>query len=241
MTKYSTGDIAKLCGISIRTVQFYDAQGLLIPSEVSEGGRRVYLEEDLKRMKIICFLREIGLSLNSIKEILFEGDFSKVISTLLDEQEQSLLTEINELQRKLDLIKGIKGELTCVEKFSLEFIGDIAYAMENKKQMKKIQTILLVTGIPFSIIQVSTIILWISTGIWWPFVVYILLEIPFAIWVMRYYNKHVVYICPHCHDIFKPRWKELLVSRHTSFLRKLTCSGCKTKGYCIETVGGTTR
>ena len=240
MTKYSTGEIAKLCGITIRTVQFYDSQGILIPSEVSEGGRRVYLEEDLKRMKIVCFLREIGLSIHNIRELLFGGDFSTVISTLLDQQEETLHTEMNELQKKLDLIKGIKGELTCVEKFSLEFIGDIAYAMENKKKMKKIQTILLVTGIPFSIIQVSTIVLWISTGIWWPFVVYLLLEIPFAVSVMRYYNKHVVYICPHCHEVFKPGWKELIVSRHTSFLRKLTCSGCKIKGFCIETIEGTT-
>ncbi len=56
MPKYTTGELAKLCGITVRTVQYYDTRGILIPSELSEGGRRLYSEDDLKRMKIICFL-----------------------------------------------------------------------------------------------------------------------------------------------------------------------------------------
>ena len=66
MSKYTTGEIAKLCNVSVRTVQYYDDRGILIPSELSEGGRRLYTDDDLKRMHIICFLREIGLPINSI-------------------------------------------------------------------------------------------------------------------------------------------------------------------------------
>ena len=51
MSKYTTGEIAKLCGVSVRTVQYYDSRNILIPSELSEGGRRLYSEQDLKRMK----------------------------------------------------------------------------------------------------------------------------------------------------------------------------------------------
>ncbi len=46
MSKYTTGEIAKLCGVSVRTVQYYDERGILIPSELSEGGRRLYSEDD---------------------------------------------------------------------------------------------------------------------------------------------------------------------------------------------------
>ena len=60
MSKYTTGELAKLCGVSVRTVQYYDTRGILVPSELSEGGRRLYSEDDLKLMKIICFLREAG-------------------------------------------------------------------------------------------------------------------------------------------------------------------------------------
>ena len=41
-SRYTTGDIAKLTGVSVRTVQYYDAKGLLIPNEISDGGRRLY-------------------------------------------------------------------------------------------------------------------------------------------------------------------------------------------------------
>ena len=72
MSKYSTGEIAKLCSVTVRTVQYYDTRGILIPSELSEGGRRLYSEDDLKRMKIICFLRELDLPLGAIAQILKE-------------------------------------------------------------------------------------------------------------------------------------------------------------------------
>ena len=48
MSKYTTGELAKLCGVSVRTVQFYDTKGLLPPSELSEGGRRLYSDDDLQ-------------------------------------------------------------------------------------------------------------------------------------------------------------------------------------------------
>ena len=38
MSKYTTGEIAKLCGVSVRTVQYYDSRNILVPSELSEGG-----------------------------------------------------------------------------------------------------------------------------------------------------------------------------------------------------------
>lgn len=57
--KYTTGEMAKLCGVSVRTVQYYDKRGILMPDELSEGGRRIYSEDDLHKLRIICFLRSI--------------------------------------------------------------------------------------------------------------------------------------------------------------------------------------
>ena len=72
MSKYTTGEIARLCGVSVRTVQYYDTRNILVPSELSEGGRRLYSENDLKRMRIICFLRELDLSIDAMSQILKE-------------------------------------------------------------------------------------------------------------------------------------------------------------------------
>ena len=237
MSKYTTGEIAKLCGVSVRTVQYYDSRNILIPSELSEGGRRLYSEEDLKRMKIICFLRDAGLPINSIGELLSEEDPGSVISVLLEQQEQVLREEVSERQTKLDMLDGIKRELKSIVNFSVESIGDIAYAMENKKKMRRLHAILLITGIPLGIIQWTSIILWIATGIWWPCILYVLVAVPYAVWVSNFYFSRVAYICPQCHEVFKPVFREAFWARHTPTLRKLTCTCCGYKGFCVETYG----
>lgn len=237
MSKYTTGEIAKLCGVSVRTVQYYDTRNILIPSELSEGGRRLYSEDDLQKMKIICFLRNVGLPINSISQLLSEEDPGSVISILLEQQEQVLREEIQERQQKLQMIDGLSHELKGLENFSVESIGDIAHIMQNKKKLRKLHAILLITGIPIGIVEWTAIILWIVEGIWWPFAIYSLIAIPYAIWVSLYYFKRVAYICPQCHTVFKPNLKEAFWARHTPTARRLTCTKCGHKGFCVETYG----
>lgn len=133
MSKYTTGDIAKICGVSVRTVQYYDSRNILVPSELSEGGRRLYSEQDLKRMKVICFLRDAGISINSIGELLAEENPSSVITALLERQEQIIKEEVNERKTQLELIESIQRELKTVDIFTVESIGDIAYVVKQKK------------------------------------------------------------------------------------------------------------
>lgn len=237
MSKYTTGEIAKLCGVSVRTVQYYDTRNILVPSELSEGGRRLYSEADVKRLKIICFLRDAGISIQNIGELLSEENPGQVISVVIEEQEKLLKEEMQERKTKLELIDGIRLELKNVQQFSVESIGDIAYAMENKKKMKKLYAILLITGIPFDILQWTGIILWIAKGVWWPFAIWALLVVPYSFWILNFYFNRVVYICPNCHEVFKPNQKEAFFAKHTPTLRKLTCSYCGYHGFCVETYG----
>ena len=79
MSKYTTGELAKLCNVTVRTVQYYDKRGILIPTELSEGGRRLYSESDLQRLKVICFLREVNVPIDAISQLLEEEHPEKVI------------------------------------------------------------------------------------------------------------------------------------------------------------------
>lgn len=74
MSKYTTGELAKLCGVTVRTVQYYDTRGILSPSELSEGGRRLYTDADVRRLRIICFLRDMGLPIDAISRLLAEPE-----------------------------------------------------------------------------------------------------------------------------------------------------------------------
>ena len=234
MSKYTTGEIAKLCGVTVRTVQYYDTRGILVPTELSEGGRRLYSEDDLKRMKIICFLRDLGLPIDSISQLLSEDDPAGVISLLLEQQEQALKEEIGERREKLDKLETLRRELKSVQTISVESIGDIAYTMLNKKKLKKIRMIILITGIPFSILQWGSIILWITKGFWQLFVIWAVTVIPYGIMISRYYYRSIAYICPQCHTVFRPAFKEVFFARHTPATRKLTCTSCGHHGFCVE-------
>ena len=133
MSKYTTGEMAKLCGVTVRTVQYYDTRGILIPSELSEGGRRLYSEDDLKRLKIICFLRELDISIDAISQILKEEHPEKVIALLIEQQESVLSDEISEKQEKLEKLRELKNGLKSKAAFSLETIGDILSIWKARK------------------------------------------------------------------------------------------------------------
>ena len=78
MSNYTTGEMAKLCNISVRTVQYYDQKGVLHPFAESAGGRRIYNDNDLTKLRIICTLKSTGLSLDSIKSVM-ESELSEKI------------------------------------------------------------------------------------------------------------------------------------------------------------------
>ena len=235
MSMYTTGEIAKLCGVSVRTVQYYDTRGILIPSELSEGGRRLYSEEDLKRMKVICFLRDLDLPINTISQLFAEEHPEDVIDLFLGQQEALLRKEIGERQTRLEKLEQLQQEVKTVEHFSIESICDISYVIENKKKVNRIHGVMLGVGIPLEIIEWFTFCYGWNHGIWWPYLIGLAILIAGSVWISAYYYKKVAYVCPQCHTIFRPRFGEMFWARHTPSTRKLTCISCGRKGFCVET------
>lgn len=234
MSKYTTGELAKLCGVSVRTVQYYDDREILCPTELSEGGRRLYSEEDLKRMQTICFLRDTGLSINSIGELMREDNARDVVSLMLDQHEQLLMDELAATKKKIEKLHALKEVVRLTENLSAELISDRKQIMENKKKLKRTYTTILLVALPLTALQWATIALWILVGIWWPFVAQYALTIPAAVWISCYYFKRVSYICPQCNTIFSPRFKEAFFANHTPRTRKLVCPCCGKKSFCVE-------
>lgn len=234
MSKYTTGEIAKLCNVSVRTVQYYDDRGLLSPSELTEGGRRVYSDEDVHQLKIICYLRDLDFSLKQVEKLLKEQNSNKVLNCMLDEQIKALTCDVKEKQAQLDTLEQIKSFVKNKD-FSLNSIGDVVTMMKNKNKLKKVYATTFAIGLPLSLYQIFSIVFWIVTGTWWPFVVWAALAIPFGIIISKYYWNNVAYICPECNHVFKPKFKEGFFANHTPKTRKLTCPHCNIKSFCIET------
>jgi MerR family transcriptional regulator, thiopeptide resistance regulator len=70
------GDLAKQTAVSVRTLHYYDEIGLLSPSGRTETGYRLYATEDIIRLQQIVSLRQIGFSLEEIRECLEQDSFS---------------------------------------------------------------------------------------------------------------------------------------------------------------------
>lgn len=237
MSKYTTGELAKIAGVSVRTVQYYDTRNILSPSELTEGGRRLYSEDDLIRLKAILFLKDLGLPLNTVSELLKEETSSEVITLIFDEQEKEIRKEIDELKNRLSMISELRKAIKENENFSVKAMSGIADYMQNKKKLRKVRINMLITGIPLEIVEIGTVIYWVRTGTWWPFAAWFVVQIIAATFLVKYYHRNVSYICPKCHEVFKPSFREMFWANHTPTTRKLTCPHCHTKGFCVETYG----
>ena len=70
-------EVAKLLGVTVRTLHYYDEIGLLKPSEITEAGYRLYDSTSLETLQQILFFRELDFSLNDIKKIMRNQNYDK--------------------------------------------------------------------------------------------------------------------------------------------------------------------
>lgn len=75
---YTVAKLAKISGVSIRTLHWYDEIGLLKPAYHGANGYRFYEEEQLLALQQILFFRELGFELKQIESILKRSDFDQV-------------------------------------------------------------------------------------------------------------------------------------------------------------------
>ena len=77
--KYTIGELAKKLNITTRTIRYYDQKGLVRPNSIGENGYRFYTVEQVKQLKLVIFLKELGFSLKDIQKILEDENGDKLI------------------------------------------------------------------------------------------------------------------------------------------------------------------
>ena len=102
-------EVAKLSGVTVRTLHYYDEIELLKPSETTEAGYRMYSREDLERLQQILFFRELDFPLNEIKEIMLNPNYDK--NEALNKHKEFLIEKRKRIDGLITLIdKTIKGD-----------------------------------------------------------------------------------------------------------------------------------
>lgn len=133
------GELAKITGITIRTLHHYHQIGLLIPSHLTESGHRLYGENDLKKLYHILALKDFGFSLEEILDILSVVDASpKALVKLQIQKTESKLRELEKLHGQLLELQNtlIVEQNSTVDKF-IEVIQMMQ--MNSKKYLTKEQ------------------------------------------------------------------------------------------------------
>ena len=109
-------EFAKLTGVSVRTLHYYDEIGLLKPAEVDMWtGYRFYDEYSLEKMQQIMFYRELDFSLKSIMKILSSPDYDK--EKALNEQKKLLILKKERLEKLISAIDSAKKGENIVNAF----------------------------------------------------------------------------------------------------------------------------
>jgi len=136
--EYSINKLAKLAGVSTRTLRYYDEIGLLSPERISSNGYRVYGQKDVDLLQQILFYRELCVSLDEIKNIVWSKDYDGIaalqghLSALKSKKEQIELL-ITNLEKT---IATSKGEITMSNKEKFEGFKQ-KMLDENEKQYGK--------------------------------------------------------------------------------------------------------
>jgi len=109
--EYTIKDIAKIAGISTRTLRYYDEIKLLSPKRISSNGYRIYGKEEVNKLQQILFYREFDIKLENIAELITRNDFDR--EKALIEHRENLLgkrKQIDDLIQNLDeSIEEMKG------------------------------------------------------------------------------------------------------------------------------------
>lgn len=122
--------VAKLTGVSIRTLQYYDEIGLLKPSGLTSAGYRLYDEDALQSLQQILFFRELDFSLKDIMKIMQNPDFDRIAA--FKKQKELLLLKRNRIDRLIQLLSRLEKGEPCMS-FKEFDLSDYIHALEDFK------------------------------------------------------------------------------------------------------------
>lgn len=128
----TVGEVAKKMGTTVRTLQYYDKEGLLSPSAESEGGRRLYTDKDLVTLHQILSLKSLGFSLDDIKRHLISLETPADVANALTKQADDIQEKIAQLTASLTAIQQLKAEVLQMQTVNFKKYADIIVNLQMK-------------------------------------------------------------------------------------------------------------
>jgi len=120
-TALTVGAVARLAGVTVRTLHHYDDIGLVSPDEHTDAGYRLYSRRNIERLQEVLFFRELGLSLSEIRRIVQEPGYRR--GEALESHRELLLAQSSRLLAMVDVIdRAINAEQKGVDMTAEEML-----------------------------------------------------------------------------------------------------------------------
>lgn len=150
MNYFSSGEVAKKLGVSLRTIRYYDDIGLVEPTSKDDSGRRLYTAEDILQLQKVMLLKETSMPLKDIQNILNQITMERIL--LLHKEKLGKLLE--QLKLSLDhthsLLNMIKLEKDIQWEHLVPLLGE---DLEEKRQQRSATMEKLFSGEEQSVLQ----------------------------------------------------------------------------------------
>jgi len=134
---WKVGDLAKLSGVTIRTLRYYDQIGLFSPSDQTQSGHRLYNESDLVRLQQILSLKELGLTLEEVKSVL-AGDYYSPLE-IVTLQKSRIKEQIKLQQKLLDQLEYVSKLMKQKAPLTIEDFTTLLQAMKISHEKLTVQ------------------------------------------------------------------------------------------------------
>lgn len=129
---FTVGEVAKMFGSTVRTLQYYDQLGILSPATHSEGKRRLYSHEDIAKFHQINSMKFLGFSLEEIKKRMNIQLTPLAFDLILEKEEMKLDEEIKKHQQTLDIVRKLRAEAINIEKVDFQLYAAIIENIRRK-------------------------------------------------------------------------------------------------------------
>jgi DNA-binding transcriptional MerR regulator len=128
----TVGEVAKKMNTTVRTLQYYDKEGVLSPSSESEGGRRLYTDRDIIRLHQVQSMKYLGFSLDDIKTRLMSLETPEQVAAALEEQAAEISKKITALSEALTATEKLREETLKMDSVNWNKYADIVVNLQMK-------------------------------------------------------------------------------------------------------------
>ena len=135
---YRIGELSKLAGVTPDTVRYYEKQQMMSHDVRTEGGFRLYTADDLQRLKFIRYARQLGFTLESIRELLSirvdpEHHTCQESKSIVQARLSEVESRIEELQSMQRALKQLNDACCGIAVSFVRYLGSSSRGLAHRK------------------------------------------------------------------------------------------------------------